>query len=153
MILIFYDNIENYFFKERNISSDGKTKFHCSWVTDITIDKDNIKKLVIGGRTRWKIENENFNTLKNQGYHIEHNFGHGKKNASYNFLLLNLLAFFMHQIFELTDLLYQKCRNTFSARKEYWNQLRCTIRILVFFTWDGLLMFILSPPEEKVRPP
>jgi len=140
----------NYF--EYTILADGKTKFHSSWVTDITIDKQNIKKLVVGGRTRWKIENENFNTLKNQGYHVEHNFGHGKKNLSYNFFLLNLLAFFMHQIFELTDLLYQNCRNTFSARMEFWNQLRCTVRILLFSSWESLLLFILSPPQEAMPP-
>ena len=34
-----------------------------------------------GGRARWKIENETFNTLKNQGYHFEHNYGHGKKSV------------------------------------------------------------------------
>jgi hypothetical protein len=28
--------------------------------------------MVRGARARWKIENETFNTLKNQGYHIEH---------------------------------------------------------------------------------
>jgi hypothetical protein len=33
--------------------------------------------LMRGARARWKIENETFNTLKNQGYHFEHNFGHG----------------------------------------------------------------------------
>ena len=140
----------NYF--EYTILGDGKTKFHCSWVTDIPIDKDNIKKLVVGGRARWKIENENFNTLKNQGYHLEHNFGHGNKNLSYNFLLLNFLAFFMHQIFELADPLYQQCRNTFSARMEYWNQLRCTVRILLFRSWESLLLFILSPPQDAMPP-
>jgi hypothetical protein len=39
------------------------------------------------GRCRWKIENECFNTLKNQGYHLEHNYGHGQKNLSYNMYL------------------------------------------------------------------
>ena len=48
--------------------------------TDITITEDNIIELVKGGRARWKIENEAFNTLKNQGYHLEHNFGHGEKH-------------------------------------------------------------------------
>ena len=57
--------------------------------------------MVQAGRARWKIENETFNTLKNQGYHIEHNFGHGKKNLSMNFFVLNLLAFFIHQILDL----------------------------------------------------
>ena len=118
-------------------------------ITDISIDRDNVTHLVIGGRSRWKIENETFNTLKNQGYHLEHNFGHGKKYLSMNFFLLNLLAFFMHQIFELTDFLYQKCRGKFSARKEYWNQLRCTFRILLFNSWETLLRFIISPPLAR----
>ena len=122
-----------------------KVTYHNSWVTDITVDKHNKAKLVKGGRARWKIENEGFNTLKNQGYHLDHNFGHGKKNLSFNFFLLNMLAFFVHQILELTDLLYKKCRAKFSARKEYWNQLRCTIRIMIFSSWEELLKFIVLP--------
>ena len=46
------------------------------------------------GRARWKIENETFNTLKNQGYCFEHNFGHGKKNLSTVFALM--LAFLLN---------------------------------------------------------
>jgi hypothetical protein len=89
--------------------------------------------LVKGGRSRWKIENETFNTLKNQGYHIEHNFGHGQQNLSMIFFTLNLSAFYVHQILELTDRLYHTVRySKFTSRKEYWNQLRCTIRILIF---------------------
>jgi hypothetical protein len=129
----------------------GKITYHNSWVTDIVIDENNVVQLVKGGRARWKVENEGFNTLKNQGYHIEHNFGHGQHNLSMIFFLLNLLAFFVHQIFELTDLHYQKCRAKFSARKEFWNQLRCTIRILLFKTWEQLLAFIICPPQS--RPP
>jgi hypothetical protein len=129
----------------------GKITYHNSWVTDIVIDENNVVQLVKGGRARWKVENEGFNTLKNQGYHIEHNFGHGQHNLSMIFFLLNLLAFFVHQIFELTDLHYQKCRAKFSARKEFWNQLRCTIRILLFKTWEQLLAFVICPPQS--RPP
>lgn len=70
-----------------------------------------------------------------------------------NFFLLNLLAFFMHQIFELTDLLYQKCRAKFSSRLEYWNQLRCTFRILIFKSWEKMLEFIISPPTYSLIPP
>lgn len=138
------------FFYYRLINK-GKITYRNSWVTDIVIDANNVIQLVKGGRARWKVENEGFNTLKNQGYHIEHNFGHGEKNLSMIFFLLNLLAFFIHQIFELTDLHYQKCRAKFSARKEFWNQLRCTFRILLFKTWEQLLAFIICPPEA--RPP
>ena len=127
----------------------GKITYRNSWVTDILIDKNNVLQLVKGGRARWKVENEGFNTLKNQGYHIEHNFGHGHHNLSMIFFLLNLLAFFIHQILELTDLHYQKCRAKFSARKEFWNQLRCTIRILLFKTWEELLAFIICPPQSR----
>ena len=51
---------------------------HFSWVTDFTVTPLNVLMIMRGGRARWKIENETFNTLKNQGYHFEHNFGHGQ---------------------------------------------------------------------------
>ena len=66
---------------------------HFSWVTDLTLKKRTVGVVMRGGRARWKIENETFNTLKNQGYHFEHNFGHGKKNLSVNFAVLMMLAF------------------------------------------------------------
>jgi hypothetical protein len=91
-------------------------------------------------------QNETFNTLKNQGYHIEHNYGHGKQYLSMNFFLFNLLAFFVHQILELCDRSYQRCRSKFSSRKEYWNQLRCTFRIMLFRDFYHLLNYIFSPP-------
>lgn len=142
------DNV-NYF--EYTMLKGDQITYHNSWVTDLAITKNNIIELVKGGRARWKIENEAFNTLKNQGYHLEHNFGHGEKYLSYNLLLLNFLAFFMHQLFELSDDNYQKCRSKFTSRKEYWNQLRCTIRILVFPSFESLLKFIIDP-ESGIPP-
>ncbi|MEW6261748.1 MAG: hypothetical protein AB1641_01610 [Thermodesulfobacteriota bacterium] len=129
----------------------GETTYHNSWVTDLKVNEHNVVELVKAGRSRWKIENEGFNTLKNQGYHIEHNFGHGQLNLSYIFFLLNLLAFFCHQVFELTDPLYRRGRAAFSSRLEYWNQLRCTIRIWVFPDWETLLAVIIDP--ERHPPP
>ena len=57
--------------------SKGEMTYRCSWVTDIPLEAHNVEKVVRAARARWKIENEGFNTLKNQGYHLEHNFGHG----------------------------------------------------------------------------
>jgi hypothetical protein len=140
------------FFQYQLVAKTGKVTYKNSWVTDIEVDENNVVTLVKGGRARWKIENETFNTLKNQGYHIEHNFGHGQQNLSMVFFVLNLLAFYIHQILELTDRLYYTVRYTkFTSRKEYWNQLRCTIRILIFPRWESLLTFILDP--EKGIPP
>lgn len=135
----------NYF--EYWLIDNDKVGYHSSWVTDIPVSEENIRELVRGGRCRWKIENEVFNTLKNQGYHIEHNFGHGKKNLSLNFFLLNLLAFFVHQIQEMTDLLYQECRKAFGSKRNLWDHLRVSIRMLLFPDWETLLMRLLKPSE------
>jgi hypothetical protein len=136
------------FFQYQIVSKNNKINYKNSWVTDISVNKNNVVTLVKGGRARWKIENETFNTLKNQGYHIEHNFGHGNYHLSMVFFILNLLAFYVHQILELTNRLYQTVRYTkFTSRKEFWNQLRCTFRILVFRSFEHMLAYILDPPE------
>jgi hypothetical protein len=126
-----------------------KATYHNSWVTDLTVDKNNVAELVQGGRARWKIENETFNTLKNQGYHIEHNFGHGQLHLSLNFFVLNLLAFYIHQILELCDSGYQYCRSKFSSRQEYWNNLRAAIHIMLFRDYEHLLRNVADPPEIR----
>lgn len=140
-------NADEVNFFQYELVNKGKITYKNSWVTDITINEHNIVDLVKGGRARWKIENETFNTLKNQGYYIEHNYGHGRQNLSLNFFLLNLLAFFMHEIFQLTDRLYQVCRRKTSARKEYFALLRRTFQILLFRSWQHMLECIHAPPE------
>ena len=138
------------FFQYKIVSKEHKTTYRNSWVTDLPVDGENVTTLVKGGRARWKIENETFNTLKNQGYHIEHNFGHGQHNLSMNLFMLNLLAFYVHQILDLSDKLYQKVRyEKFTSRLEFWNQLRCTFRILLFKSWEHMLSFIYDPPMER----
>lgn len=137
--------LTNYF--EYWLIDKNKVTYHNSWVTDIQISRDNVKDLVRGGRCRWKIENEVFNTLKNQGYYIEHNYGHGKKNLSMNFFMLNLLAFFMHQIFELTDSVYQECRKKIGSKRALWECLRGILRVIIFPDWETLLLRFLKPSE------
>ena len=139
------------FFQYKTVS-EGKVIYQNSWVTDIEVNSNNIVELVKVGRCRWKIENEGFNTLKNQGYHIEHNYGHGSRHLSMIFFLLNLLAFYVHQILELTDVLYQRLRyQKFTSRKELWNQLRCTFRILLFRNWEHMFTYLLDTPP--LQPP
>jgi len=127
--------------------AQGKRTFTNSWVSDIEINKDNVEHLVRGARSRWKIENEGFNTLKNYGYHLEHNFGHGERYLSEAFFLLNLTAFFVHQILELVDELYQEARAGFSARIEFWNAIRATFRLFLFAEWDQVLQRMNAPPQ------
>lgn len=137
------------FFQYRITHKKGKITYKNSWVTDLPISRENIQSLVKGGRARWKVENETFNTLKNQGYHIEHNYGHGKQFLSMNFFVLNLLAFFVHEILQLCDLSYQRCRTKYSSRREYWNQLRCTFRIILFNDFNHMLAYLFNPPMVR----
>lgn len=141
----------NYF--AYRIEEKGKITYHNSWVTNLPVDGTNIRKLVKTGRCRWKIENETFNTLKNQGYHIEHNFGHGRKHLSFNFFLLNLLAFFMHQIFELTYLPYQELRKKFGSKRNLWDHLRACLYIVVFPDLDTYFQGLLSPRRLSLESP
>ena len=138
------------FFSYRILTPDEKTgekkvTLKYSWVTDFEVTPKNVEELVRAGRCRWKIENECFNTLKNQGYNIEHNYGHGTNNLSFNFLLLTLLAFFCHQSAELTDGLYQQCRKKLGSKVNMWNNVRTVIRIFIFESWEMLFSFVLNP--------
>jgi hypothetical protein len=145
------DSIRVNYLKYKIISTtvDGTEKIHYknSWVTDIVITDANCVQLTDAGRSRWKLENEYFNTLKNQGYCLEHSYGHGKQNLCFNFYVLTLLAFFFHQIFELTDKAYQACRVKTGSKREMWNTLRSYIRLYVFESWQQLLDFLLTPSK------
>jgi hypothetical protein len=134
-------------------NSSGKiTKTH-SWVTDIEMNKTNVIAMTKAGRCRWKIENECFNTLKNQGYHLEHNYGHGDKNLSYNMYILTLLAFYFHQIFELTDGVYQACRLSFGSKAHLWENFRASIRMIIVEDWAQLMDLMLRPDDYEVMRP
>ena len=122
-----------------------KITYKNSWVTDVVIDKDNITTMVRAGRCRWKSENELFNVMKNHGYYMERNYGHGKQHLAFNFYLLTLLAFLFHQVAELTDKLYQACRKRFGSKRHLWEKLRSYIDILIFESWEALLKFTLEP--------
>lgn len=131
----------------RLINAQGKETFRNSWVTGLEVDANNIVELVRAGRCRWKIENECFNTLKNQGYHIKHNYGHGEQHLSFNMYLLTLLAFLFHQVAELTDGLYQACRKKAVSKRYLWERLRGIINLLVVPTWEQLLDMYLHPDD------
>src|SRR5262249_33559128 len=68
-----------------------------SWVTKWPLSDENVRQVMRAGRTRWRIENETFNTLKNQGYNFEPNYGHGNKNLCSVLTMLMMLAFLIDQ--------------------------------------------------------
>jgi hypothetical protein len=97
---------------------------HFSWVTDVRVNKRNVFRLMRGGRARWKIENETFNTLKNQGYHFEHNYGHGQQNLSVVFATLMMLAFLVDQTQQLCCALFQAVWAKLGSKRLLWERMR-----------------------------
>jgi hypothetical protein len=121
----------------------GKQLYHNAWFTDLEVTADNVASIVRIGRSRWKIENEHFNVHKNQGYELEHNYGHGQQTLSMVFYLLNLLAFIAHVILERGDRLYQRCLAT-TSRRELWHTLRTAMRMFLVTSWAQLLWIYLD---------
>jgi len=97
---------------------------HFSWVTDLRVSTRTVYKLMRGGRARWKIENETFNTLKNQGYNFEHNYGHGEQNLSVVFAMLMMLAFLVDQTQQLCCALFQAVWAKLGSKRLLWERMR-----------------------------
>jgi len=116
------------FLQYTEYAEDGSIVKRFSWVTDLTITLGNARHLVRGGRARWKIENEAFNTLKNQGYQFGHNFGHGKQNLSSILAMLMMLAFLVDQTQELCCPLFQAVHKKLVSRRSLWDHLRSHFR-------------------------
>jgi hypothetical protein len=103
---------------------DKDTVHHFSWVTDLRVNTGTVYQLMRGGRARWRIENETFNTLKNQGYHFEHNYGHGYQHLSVVFAVLMMLAFCVDQVQQLCCPLFQAVWSKLGSKRRLWERMR-----------------------------
>ena len=116
---------------------------HFSWVTDLRVSKRNVYRLMRGGRARWKIENETFNTLKNQGYHFEHNYGHGEQNLSVVFAMLMMLAFLVDQTHQLCCALFQAVWAKLGSKRMLWERMRALFYDYAFVSMRQLFEALL----------
>ena len=113
------------FLDYRQVDQKGKeADRHFSWATDFSLSKNTVYKVMRTGRGRWKIENETFNTLKNQGYNFEHNYGHGKKNLCTVLALLMMLAFLVDQLQQGWNELFQAAWNKTQTKIALWEKVR-----------------------------
>lgn len=128
-------------------NGDGTILYRNGFITDWEITAENVSGLVAAGRARWKIENENNNVLKTKGYHLEHNFGHGKKHLSSLLMTMNLLAFALHTLLDLTDESYRLVRAAVGARRKFFTHLEALTAYLYFETWERLMDFMMRGQE------
>jgi hypothetical protein len=126
----------------------GALLYHNSWITNLDLDAANVAGVVQIGRTRWKIENEQFNVHKNHGYELTHNYGHGQQTLSMVFYLLNLLAYVTHVVLALGDRLYQRCRAQ-ESRRELWAALRVLVNAFLVESWPHLLQVYLEDADAS----
>ena len=125
----------------------GKILYLNNFITNFSITDQNVAAIVASGRARWKIENENNNTLKTKGYNLEHNFGHGKEHLSSLLATMNILAFLFHTFLSFTDKNYRLIRASLPTRKTFFEDLRALTRYMLFADWDTLMHFMMNGLE------
>ena|SRR5512135_2768387 len=133
------------------IHPDRKVQYF-SWITDFVLTPENVWDIMRGGRARWKIENETFNTLKNQGYHLEHNYGHGEQNLSVVLAVVMMLAFLVDQVQQRCCPLFQAAWHKLRTKCHLWEEIRHHFRTLLFDSMAELLKALVCgiAPQKPV---
>ena len=122
----------------------GTVLYHNAWATDHPLTQDSLVALAQAGRARWKVENENIQTLKLGGYHLEHNFGHGNAHLSNLLASLNILAFLLHTAFEFLDTRYRTLRFRYGSRVAFFQELSVLLRWFLFDNWDHVISVMFA---------
>jgi len=132
----------------KTVQRVGKVQYF-SWITDLPLTPDTVYAVMRGGRARWKVENETFNTLKNQGYHLEHNYGHGDQNLSVVLALLMMLAFLVDQTQQLCCPLFQAAWNKLGTKCHLWEEIRNCFKAFLFDSMAAILDALVRGIEPQ----
>ena len=135
----------------------GKTVYHNSFASSLRVSADTVREIVAAGRARWKIENENNNTLKTKGYRFEHNFGHGKKYLSATLASLIVLAYLLHTVLDWLDERFTHLRKLIACRRRLFDDMRALTTYVHFPSWSALIEFMIrgltQGPQSPPAPP
>ena len=131
------------------IGPDGKPTQHFTWVTDLPVTKDTVYRIMGGGRARWRIENETFNTLKNQGYHFGHNYGLGKQHLVAVFTTLMMLAFLVDQAQQHCCQLFRAVWAKLGSKRALWEKIRSFFECFLFDAMTDLYRALLQGIQRK----
>jgi hypothetical protein len=121
------------------LDAKGVVKYKTALVTSLPVTKSNVAQIVESGRARWKIENESFNVLKNHGYELEHNFGHGENFLAMTLAALNMLAFAWHTVLDLLEPPWRMAREATEKRTSFFAYVGTLTSFVIFPTWNELL--------------
>jgi hypothetical protein len=137
----------SYIYFEMKRRETGEAAYKNGWITDKPVTEENVERPASCGWTRWKIENEHNNVLKNRGYTLQHNFGRGKKHASEIFFILNLTGFQLHTILELGDRDFREARKHAGRRDMFFYEMQAALRCVLHETGRDFLVFITAEED------
>ena len=88
--------------------------------------------------------------MKNHGYELEHNFGHGDKSLAMMLAAMNLIAFAWHTVLDLLEPPWQAARLAAARRTSFFAHLLTLTAYAVFPSWTVFLQSLATftiPPE------
>jgi hypothetical protein len=137
------------------VDAKGRVKYSMAWVTSLPVTQHNVAEIAACGRARWKIENESFNVMKNHGYELEHNFGHGENSLAMTLAAMNLIAFAWHTVLDLLEPPWQAARQAAAKRTSFFAHLVTLTAYVVFPSWpvflESLATFTIPPELLKTQ--
>ena len=129
---------------------EGKQRIF-TWATSLEVTSENALDIARAGRTRWRVENETFNVLKNRGYHFEHNYGHGKQYLSSTLAVLMMLSFLVDQIQEHSCRVFQQARESRRTKKTLWMQMRVMMTTFRIPDWQTYMALLIDPDTVSIQ--
>lgn len=132
----------NYLLYEQTDKDGSITRW--TWITNLPLSQRSVIKVMRAARARWKIENETFNTLKNQGYHFEHNYGHGNQHLATILALLMFLAFTIDQIQQRCCRFFRALLPALRTKVKLWASIRNLFATLVLKSMEDLYLRLAS---------
>ena len=149
--------------RERTPKRVKKPERQWTWSTDLPVTRAEAPATARMARSRWKIENETFNTLKNQGYGLEHNYnyGHGHRYLANTLATLMMLTFLMDPIQQLCCPRFQAAQRRQGSYASLWEKMRGAIWLLILHSWEQLYEALAGAepdrssgrPDPGFRPP
>ena len=134
---------------ELTVEREGRQIFRNAFATNHPITRENVEIIVAAGRSRWKTENENTNTLKTKGYHLEHNYGHGTKHLASLLATMNILAFLFHTMLEFMNKKYKLLRLMIGTRVCFFNDFRAMVKFVCFSSFNNMLQWMIDGLKKQ----
>jgi len=116
-------------------------------LTNIVIEHDTAPLISQTGRLRWKIENEGFNTQKNQGYALEHKYSRVNWLASKNYYQCLQMAHLINQLLILSTSFQQDLTGKMTI-KHLWTRMIC---VLTYLDMDARILNEQVGVKSQIR--